>query len=134
MWELQLVLSVFGFLCLMFLSVLVMILYEQNKSYKQFIFRVFNFIQAYQSFYRIDVKRQQKKFNRERKNIDKILVYSYFLVADRHKISLLNDIKSIFFSEKFILPIIKDVMFKEDKNSCEFKDIKKGEKENGKAE
>ena len=46
MWELQLVLSVFGFLCLMFLSVLVMILYEKVKTYESFILGLFKFIQT----------------------------------------------------------------------------------------
>ena len=131
MWELQLVLSVFGFLCLMFLSVLVMILYEKVKTYESFILRLFKFIQTRRFIYAVSCKKNNNLFNREKKNWIKLMKFSYRVISELSLLHLLNLLSRYFTDERPILKIVKGII--EEGNSCEFKDIKKGEKENEKA-
>jgi len=134
MWELQLVLSIFGFLCLMFLSVLVIILYEKVKTYEQFIFKVFSFVRLSKIFFEKELKKSRRLFKRQNKDSEKLLSKAMDIVSYRSIIDTLDKIKEIYLSEKPVMSIINCLLNKKDKNSCEFKDIKKGEKENEKVE
>jgi len=133
MWELQLVLSIFGFLCLMFLSVLVMILYGKVKTYEQFIFKVFSFVWLSKISFEKELKKSKRLFKRQNKDSEKLLSKAMDIVSYRSIIDTLDKIKEIYLSEKPIMSIINCLLNKKDKDSCEFKDIKKGEKENEKA-
>ena len=134
MWELQLVLSIFGFLCLMFLSVLVIILYEKVKTYEQFIFKVFSFVRLSKISFEKELKKSKRLFKRQNKDSEKLLSEAMDIVSYRSIIETLDKIKEIYLSEKPVMSIINCLLNKKDKNSCEFKDIKKGEKENEKVE
>ena len=132
MWELQLVLSIFGFLCLIFLSVLVIILYEKVKTYESFILRLFKFIQTRRLIYAVSYKKNNNLFNREKKDWVKMMRFSYRVISEMSLLHLLDLLSKYFTDERPILKIVKGII--EERNSCEFKDIKKGEKENEKAE
>ena len=124
MWELQLVLSVFGFLCLMFLSVLVIILYEKVKTYEQFIFKVFSFVRLSKIFFEKELKKSRRLFKRQNKDSEKLLSEAMDIVSYRSIIETLDKVKEIYLSEKPVMSIINCLLNKKDKDSCEFKKSK----------
>ena len=129
----QTILTIIGLFCLLLISIVILILYEQVKTYKQFIFKLFSFVWLSKDFFEEKLKKSRRLFKRQNKDSEKLLSEAMDIVSYRSIIDTLDKVKEIYLSEKPIMSIINCLLNKKDKDSCEFKDIKKGEKENEKA-
>ena len=124
----QTILTVIGVFCLLLILMVILILYEQVKTYKQFIFKLFSFVWLSKDFFEEKLKKSRRLFKRQNKDSEKLLSEAMDIVSYRSIIETLDKVKEIYLSEKPVMSIINCLLNKKDKNSCEFKKSK-GEKE-----